>query len=347
MARVLIQKEIDVEIDAEILDLMDTANRYKLFIDPRLQSVARIESTVLFGARKYFNENGFIEITVPHITKATGACENIATMFNLDFFGERRYLSQTGQLYLEVLTPFLDKVFAIGPSFRAEPSVDERHLVEFTLIELEFRGDFKELLVHIEKIMYNMIQEVIKNCANDLQILGVNVDRLTNLSLPFKRITYSEAVETLQEFGVKWGDDLKSQHEQFLVEKFGGRPLFVTHFPKTIKFFNMKENDLDPRVVDSADLLLPYSGEAAGAAEREYEYEKLLHRLSESNMLNMLKERGGSINDFGWYLNYYKKFGGCPHSGCGIGLNRITQFILESKDIRKSTVWPMNKETVS
>jgi Aspartyl/asparaginyl-tRNA synthetases len=346
MARVLIQKEIDVKID-EVLDLRNTIKRYRLFANQRIHSVARIESAIISGARKYFLENDFVEVTVPHITKATGACENVATMFDLDFFGERRYLSQTGQLYLEVLTPYLDKVFAIGPSFRAEPSVDERHLVEFTLIEIEFKGNFLELLDHIEKILHGMIEEVVKNCTKDLQTLGINKDRLTSITPPFKKITYNEAVDILQEFGVRWGDDLKSQHEQFLVERFGSRPLFVTHFPKSIKFFNMKENDLDPRIVDSADLLLPYSGEAVGAAEREYKYENLLLRLSESSMLNMLKQRGGSIDDFQWYLDYYKEFGGCPHSGCGIGLNRITQFIIGSKDIRECTVWPMNKETIS
>src|SRR5579875_253664 len=143
LARVLIQKEFDVKTDEDVLDLRNTIKRYKLF------------------------DNHFVEITVPHITKATGACENIATMFDLDFFGERRYLSQTGQLYLEVLTPYLNKVFAIGPSFRAEPSVDERHLVEFTLIEIEFKGNFLQLLDHIEKILHSMIQEVVKNCTQD------------------------------------------------------------------------------------------------------------------------------------------------------------------------------------
>ncbi|MEM0117013.1 MAG: amino acid--tRNA ligase-related protein [Conexivisphaerales archaeon] len=348
MARVHIQKEIGVENDPNAtLGLFNTVSRYRLFSDKRIHSVARIEAMALFGARKYLAEKGFIEVTVPHLTKATGACENVATMFEVDFFGEKRYLAQTGQLYLEVLTPYLDKVFAIGPSFRAEPTVDGRHLVEFTLVEIEFKGSFDELLVHIEGIVYYMIKEVLQNCTGDLEILGVNIDRLNGVSLPFKRVTYSEAVEVLKDMGVSWGDDLKNQHEQYLVEYFGKSPLFVTHYPKEIKFFNMKQNELDSRIVNSADLLLPYSGEAAGAAEREYEYEKLLRRLTESSMLAMLKERGGNINDFGWYLNFYKEFGGCPHSGCGIGLNRVTQFIIGSKDIRECTVWPMNKETVS
>jgi len=115
-----------------------------------MHAIIKIESSLLRGARKYFEENNFIEVAVPHITKATGSCENVATMFELDYFGLKRYLSQTAQLYLEVLTPFLERVWCIGPSFRAEPRADERHLTEFTLVELEFAGDFAELLAHIE-----------------------------------------------------------------------------------------------------------------------------------------------------------------------------------------------------
>lgn len=302
---------------------------------------------MLRGARNYFYENGFTEITVPHLTKATGACENVATMFEVDFFGERRYLAQTGQLYLEVLTPYLDKVFAVGPSFRAEPAVDERHLVEFTLVEIEFEGGFDELLRHIENTICSMMKEVLARNGEELACLGIDRQRLEATRIPFKRITYTEAVEVLKNYNVKWGEDLKSSHERLLVEYYGNQPLFVTHYPKQIKFFNMKENESDSEVVNSADLLLPFSGEAVGAAEREFSYERLVERLKESTMLKLLQERGGSLDDFSWYLNYYREFGGTLHSGCGIGLNRVTQFILGSADIRASTVWPMNREANS
>jgi asparaginyl-tRNA synthetase len=284
-------------------------------------------------------------VVVPHITRATGACENIATMFEVDFFGDRRYMAQTGQLYLEVLTPYLDKVWAAGPSFRAEPDVDERHLVEFTLLELEFKGGFDELLGHIEGTITSMVGEALRSREDDLKFLSADIETLRQVRPPFRRITYTDAVEMLADTGLRWGDDLKSAHEKRLAQDLGGKPLFVTHYPKGIKFFNMKENGTNPDVVDSADLILPFSGEAVGAAEREYEYDRLTSRLLDSSMFRLLKEKGGSLEDFAWYLDFYKEFGGCKHSGCGIGMNRVTQFVLASDDIRATTTWPMNRES--
>jgi len=325
-------------------NLKNTAERYRLFKEPSLQAIARIEASLLSGARKYFEENLFVEVTVPHVTRATGACENVATMFEVDFFGQKRYLAQTGQLYLEVMTPYLEKVWAAGPSFRAEDKVDDRHLVEFTLLEIEFRGNFEQLLEHVEGTLVSMVSEVLAKRSEGLAVLGVDAERLQNVRRPFKRITYTDAVDLLEGEGVRWGDDLKSQHEKLLVEDMGNQPLFITHYPKAIKFFNMKENAINRELVDSADLILPYSGEAVGAAEREYEYDRLVKRLLESSMFRLLKERGGGLEDFAWYLNFYKEFGGHPHSGCGIGLGRVMQFVLGVDDIRGSTVWPVNRE---
>jgi asparaginyl-tRNA synthetase len=266
-------------------------------------------------------------------------------MFELDYFGRRGYLSQTAQLYLEVFTPFLGKVWCIGPSFRAEPRADERHLTEFTLVELEFSGNFDELLTHIEGTICSMINSVLSRRQLELQLLGANIEKLRKLKRPFERITYTEAVGLLQEYGVKWGDDFKSQDEKAIVQLTGNQPVFVTHFPKAIKFFNMRENEENPTIVNSADLLLPGGGEAVGAAEREYKYEKLHERLTNSTMFKQLIERGGSIEDFRWYLEFYKIYGSL-HSGCGIGLNRVTQFVLGTNDIRATTAFPLNRESI-
>ncbi len=332
-----------VLISSQKLDMLkQTEKRYELFASREMQAVAKIEASLLRGARKYFDDNDFTEIIVPHITRATGACENIFTMFTVDHFEEKAYLAQTGQLYLEVLTPVLKRVWCVGPSFRAEPSVDERHLTEFTLIELEFKGNFTELMQHIENTVYSMVQEAIKTRKEELELLEVDIRRLS-VPPPFKKITYTDAVKKLSEFGVKWGDDLKRWHEKILVETHGNQPLFITHYPKAIKFFNMKTNEENPETVNSTDLLLPHSGEAVGAAEREYEYEKLLERLKSSTMLKQLIEKGGSLHDFNWYLEFYKRFGGTPHAGCGIGLNRVTQYVLGSSDIRTTTVFPLNR----
>lgn len=325
--------------------LKTTKDRYKLLSTTELSAVVKIESSLLKGARRYFEEHGFVEVVVPHLTKATGACENIATMFEVDYFGRMRYLSQTAQLYLEVLTPFLGKVWCIGPSFRAEPAADERHLAEFTLVELEFAGDFKELLGHIEGVICSMVDCVLEEREKELQFLNVDTSRLKKVKKPFDKITYTEAVGLLSSYGVKWGDDLKSHHEKALLQMIGNKPLFVTHFPKAIKFFNMRENDENPAIVNSADLLLPISGEAVGAAEREYRYEKLYERLINSTMFKQLVAKGGTIEDFDWYLNFYKEYR-TLHSGCGIGLNRVTQFVLGTDDIRATTAFPLNKESI-
>ena len=228
--------------------LKQTEKRYALLATREMQAVAKIEASLLKGARKYLDANDFTEIVVPHITRATGACENIFTMFTVDHFEEKAYLAQTGQLYLEVLTPFLKKVWCIGPSFRAEPSVDERHLTEFTLIELEFEGNLTELMQHIENIICSMVQEVTKTRKEEIELLGIDIRGL-NVPPPFKKVTYTDAVKKLSEFGVKWGDDLKSWHEKILLEMYDDAPLFITHYPKAIKFFNMKTNEENPEIV--------------------------------------------------------------------------------------------------
>ena len=325
--------------------LVETRNRHKLVKTKELELVTRIEAALLKGARDYFIDNGFIEVNAPHITRATGACENINTLFGLDYFGKQGYLSQTQQLYLEAMIPSLKKVWCTGPSFRAEPESDNRHLTEFSLIEIEFEGNFNELLEHIEKTVYSMIREVLKH-EELFKEMGIDVERLKKIKIPFKRITYDEAVKKISNQGVKWGDDLKSKHEKMLVEMYGNQPLFITHFPKEIKFFNMKENDERSDIVNSSDLILPGSGEAVGAAEREYRHEKLKERLENSEMLRNLMKRGGSIKDFEWYLDCVRFNGIKLHSGCGIGLNRVTQFVLGTNDIRASTTFPLNSETL-
>src|SRR5437016_4196746 len=167
-------------------NLKNTAERYRLFKESSLQAISSIEASLLSGARKYFEENLFVEVTVPHVTRATGACENVATMFEVDFFGQKRYLTQTGQLYLEVMTPYLEKVWAAGPSFRAEDKVDDRHLVEFTLLEIEFRGNFEQLLEHVEGTLVSMVSEVLAKRSEGLAVLGVDAERLQNVRRPFK-----------------------------------------------------------------------------------------------------------------------------------------------------------------
>jgi asparaginyl-tRNA synthetase len=328
-------------------ELIQTENRHKVLNNEKLHSVVAIESELIKAARKYFETQGFTEVIVPHLTKATGSCENVDTMFPIKYFEQNAYLIQTGQLYLESLIPNMGGVYCVGSSFRAEAKVDARHLTEFTLIEIEFPGDLKRLMEHIEHTVYTMIQSVLHNRKKEIETLGIDKERLKKITMPFEKITYTEAIKLLEKkFNIRWGDDLKNEHEHYLIKLNGDKPLFVTHYPQAIKFFNMRTNDVNEKIANSTDLLLPFGGEAVGSAEREWEHDILLQKLSTSQMMRQLEERGGSIKDFDWYLDNMKENGSIPHAGCGFGLNRITQFILGSNDIRTTTAFPMNKESL-
>jgi len=328
--------------------LKQTKNRWQIFKTKELQALAKIESSLMKGARKYIEEKGFVEIMAPHMTKATGSCENFMTVFELDYFGQRSYLSQTAQLYLEVLTPFLKKVWTVIHSFRAEPDVDGRHLTEFPLIEIEFEGNFEELIEYIEGIINSMIATAAKESKEELKIFGIHEEDISIFKPPYKRLSYSQAIELLQEkrIEINWGDDIKSSHEKTLCKTLNFKPFFLTHWPTTIKFFDMKNNDENPNIVNSCDLILPYSGEAVGGAEREHIYQMLEKKLGESKMLELLKQRGGRIEDFEWFLDFYNNHKVNLHSGCGIGFNRVTQSLLRTDDIRACTVFPLNRETI-
>lgn len=323
-------------------------NRENILKTEEIQAIAKIESSAMKGARKYCEENNFVEIMAPHITKATGSCENFLTVFEVDYFGRRMYLAQTAQLYLEVLTPSLKRVWCVIHSFRAEPEADDRHLTEFPLIELEFEGNFEDLIKHIEGIIFSMVSKVREEREEELKKFEIDDEYLSVFKPPYKRITYTKAIEILKNRGIEieWGDDIKSKHEKILLEYLGMKPFFLTHWPVHLKFFDMKVNDKDPRIANSCDLILPFSGEAVGGSEREYTYERLKKKLEESQMLKLIKERGGRVEDFDWFLNFYKNTKANLHSGFGVGFNRVIQSILKLPDIRMSTVFPLNREMV-
>jgi asparaginyl-tRNA synthetase len=317
------------------LGLKQTKERYKLFDLKELKTVAKVEATLLKSARKWLDEHGFLEVIVPHVVNATGSCEIVDTLFKVPYFGKDAYLTQTGQLYLEALVPFLGgKVWTFGSSFRAESRADDRHLTEFSLLELEFEGDFDSLLNTIEDMFSDMI------CAvRDLP----EVMNWIDLNRPFKRLRYEDAIA---ELGLTFGMDTTSVDEKQLLENNDNQPMFITHFPKTLKYFNMRANDADPRIVNSADFLLPYGGESAGAAEREYNPNKLRQRLVESGMWTQFIANGGDKHAFDWYLDAYQRYDYKLHSGFGMGINRVTKYVLQLDDIRATTIYPTNAETI-
>jgi asparaginyl-tRNA synthetase len=334
-----------------IIDGVPTAGstaRPRVQIDPataRRMALVRIWDAMFRGARRYVEEQGFVGVhNMPEIVGVTGACENIDTLFKVDFFGRQAYLAQSDQLYLELLAPHLEKVYAEIQSFRMEPDADDRHLCQFALFEIEHLGTLDMLIDNISGIVRAAAHEVVSRCADDLHLLGRDPAAIADLR--FGRITYSHAVELLQaDFPLlRWGDDLKADHELRLVEQLG--PVFLTHYPLPIKFFNMKQNPDDPRVVNSTDLLLPLAGESAGAAEREHRYERVVSRLKSSDMYRRLIENGATDDDFTWYLDAHKDKDIPLHSGAGIGMARVAQFFVGADDIRDAVPFLINRENL-
>lgn len=297
------------------------------------------------GARKFCLENKFVQVHgAPELVGISGACENVSTLFPVDFFGKKAYLTQSDQLYLETLTPSLGRCWAEIQSFRAEPEADPRHLAQFSLFEIEHQGDFNLLLNNVEGIVKSMAAEVAANCQEELAFFKRSPEELLAQVSDIKRVTYTDAIEMLKPFfpDLHWGDDLKANHEAKMTDLVGA--CFLTLFPLDIKFFNMRQSEDNPSVVNSADLLLPWSGESSGSAEREHEYERVVNRLKSSTMYKTLIALGGSDVDFEWYLNFHKNREIPLHSGAGIGVNRVIQFILGQEDIRTVTPFVVNRE---
>jgi asparaginyl-tRNA synthetase len=324
----------------------------------------KLISQVFKSARKHLEDRGYTEIFVPRVVRATGACENVNTLFevyvdgNYQWFGKRSYLAQTGQLYLEALVPSLNKVYCQGPSFRAEAKVDNRHLTEFQMIEIELSGGFDDLLEEIEELIKKVASDLVFLSGQiDLGLTTENIVRLKKLPDRFPKLTYDEAIALLQKLGqeICWGDDISSSQEKTLVRYFGNQPLFITRYPdptwdfgkeiEVEKFFNMLPDKQNPGRVLSSDLILPYGGESVGSAARVHLAEEMETRLLSSRMFKRLKEMGGGIEDFSWYIDQLKK-GSVPHAGCGFGMARIIQWLLGSDDIRSAVTFPSNKESL-
>ncbi|OIO46590.1 MAG: hypothetical protein AUJ28_02300 [Parcubacteria group bacterium CG1_02_37_51] len=325
--------------------------------------LAKFEGVVIKQAEMFFHDQGFVPLFPPKVVRASGACENVNTLFDVSvdqdpkWFGRSAYLSQTGQLYLEVYVAELQKVYCLGSSFRAEPKIDSRHLTEFMMLEIEFAGSFEDLLSHIEKMLYHLAQTIghNKEAIKEFGLDQETIDRLLTCPPVLNKYTYNQAVDKLKELGeeIEWGDDISSKREKVLLAANDNQPLFITHYPDPMwdhgkeieveKFFNMLPDKKTPGRVLSSDLILPFGGESVGAAARVDSLEVLIARLKNSKMYQRLENKGGDLKDFAWYINHLKKHGTVPHAGCGFGLSRILQWIGGIDDITKAVSFPSNK----
>ena len=323
-------------------------------------AVFRVRHTMAYGIHKYFNDNGFYYLHTPIITgtDAEGAGEmfrvsvlddlnppkttNGKVNYEKDFFGKETNLTVSGQLEAELGALALSEVYTFGPTFRAENSNTPRHLAEFWMIEPEMAFyDIIDNMDLAEDFLKYIVRYALENSQDDLEFLSSMYDKelLERLKFivekEFVRTNYTEAIEILKkadakfEFPVKWGSDLQSEHERFLVEKHYKRPVILTDYPKEIKAFYMKQNS-DGKTIRAMDVLFPRLGEIIGGSQREEDYDKLNSRMDE---LKIPKK------ELWWYLET-RKFGTAPHSGFGLGFERMVQFVTGMSNIRDVIPFP-------
>jgi asparaginyl-tRNA synthetase len=243
-------------------------------------ALMRIRHTVIRAIRDFFDERGFILIDAPILTPS--ACEGTTTLFETDYFGEKAYLSQSGQLYMEAACIAFKKVYCFGPTFRAEKSKTRRHLMEFWMVEPEIAfATLNDIMDLSEEFVVYIVERVLEERKEELKILERDISKLQNIKRPFYRISYTEAVSFLHENGFpdfRWGDDFGAPHEVKISENYD-KPVIVHRYPKEAKAFYMKEDPENPKVVLCMDMLAPEGyGEIIGGSQREDDYDKLLKR---------------------------------------------------------------------
>ena len=330
-------------------------------------AILRIRHAMAFAIHKFFNDKGFVYLNTPLITEsdAEGAgdmfqvttlnLENVPKKdngkvdFSKDFFGKKTSLTVSGQLEGELGATAVGEIYTFGPTFRAENSNTPRHLAEFWMIEPEMAFyDINDNMVLAEEFVKYLVQYALDNCMDDLTFLNNKYDdglieRLRSvLGIEFQRLPYTDAVAILEEavkngvqfeFPVSWGTDFQSEHERYLVEKHFGKPVILTDFPQAIKAFYMKQNDgCEPgrETVRGMDVLFPKIGEIIGGSEREASLEKLERRITELGM---------SRKNLEWYIDT-RRFGTVPHSGFGLGFERLLLFVTGMSNIRDVIPFP-------
>lgn len=332
----------DVEVISESVDypitpkahgtefLMD--HRHLWLRSKRQHAVMKIRNEIIRATYEFFNNEGFVKVDPPILTGS--APEGTTELFATKYFDEDAYLSQSGQLYMEAAAMALGKVFSFGPTFRAEKSKTRRHLIEFWMIEPEMAFvQFEDNLKVQEQYVAYIVQSVLKNCQLELNVLGRDTAKLEKITAPFPRITYDDALKFLHDKGfddIKWGDDFGSPHETAIAESYD-KPVFITHYPTSLKPFYMQPDPTRAEVVLCADLIAPEGyGEIIGGSERIYDYAKL-----EAN----IKQHGLDEEAYKWYMDL-RKYGSVPHSGFGLGLERTVAWISGVEHVRETIPFP-------
>ncbi len=340
--------ELDVE-NVEILQRVPEADPYPitpkehgidflldrrhLWLRSRRQhAVLRVRHEVVRAIRDYFDSNGFTLLDTPIFTPA--ACEGTTTLFEVDYFDhEKVYLTQSGQLYNEATAMAFGKVYAFGPTFRAERSKTRRHLTEFWMVEPEMAyATLEDVKQVAEELVVSVVGRVLENRRAELEVLERDVSKLESVRAPFPRISYDQAVETLQKKGseIRWGGDFGGADETLLGEDYD-RPVMVDRYPAAIKAFYMQPDPGRPEVALGVDVLAPEGfGEIIGGGQRIHDLDLLLQRID---------EHGLPREAFDWYIDL-RRFGSVPHGGFGMGLERCVGWICGLEHVRESIPFP-------
>ena len=296
-----------------------------------MTQILKIRSTVFEAAREYFANKGFIEVHPPMFI--TAACEGGATLFKIDYFGKKAYLTQSAQFYLEALITSLEKVYCIAPSFRAEKSRTTRHLTEFWHIEAEEAfSHLDDTMKTQEGLIEHICHRVAEKHAKELKELGRDPEYFLNIKTPFPRISYDKAIDMLQSdgFDIEWGEDFGAEVEKQLTAHFD-TPFFVYNYATSAKAFYHRPDPGDPGHVLCADMLAPEGhGEIIGGGERIYELDVLLKKI---------KEEGQDLRDYEWYIDL-RRYGTQPHAGFGLGAARLIRWICGLEHIRDAVAFP-------
>jgi asparaginyl-tRNA synthetase len=315
--------------------LMD--HRHLWVRSARQASILRIRAAIIKAARDFFDNNGFTLTDPPILTPA--ACEGTSTLFEVDYFDEPAFLTQSGQLYIEATAMALGKVYSFGPTFRAEKSKTRRHLTEFWMVEPEVAyAELDDLMKLAEDFISYIVEYVLKTRRADLEAIGRDIAKLEKISAPFPRVQYDEAVKMLQEAHAKglvenkfeWGGDFGSPDETYISSQFD-KPVMVHRYPAQVKAFYMEPDPKRPELALCVDVLAPEGyGEIIGGSQRMGSYELLRKRIHEHN----LPEEA-----FKWYLDL-RKFGGVPHGGFGMGIERVVTWICGLEHVRETIPFP-------
>lgn len=320
-------------------------NRHLWVRSNRQWAALRVRAEIMRSINEFFDSRGFIRFDAPILTPS--ACEGTSTLFGTNYFDEKAYLTQSGQLYGEVGAMAFGKIYVFGPTFRAEKSKTRKHLTEFWMVEPEVAyADLNDNMELGEKFIEHIVQSVLSRRAAELKILERDLSKLEAIKGPFPRISYDEAVKILDKkgVGIPWGEDFGAPHETALGEEFG-KPVFIHHMPSQIKAFYFKQSDTvgGPAVTGTGkyalgcDLIAPDGyGEVIGGGQREESAEVLKQRIAEHGLCE---------SDYSWYLDL-RRFGSVPHSGFGLGIERTVAWMTGVEHVRETIPFPRMLNTL-